>query len=336
MFKKIITAAMALTLCASGMAASNTGFAKNFAPTAITANAAFQSYVKAFPAGTKLYTSPTSGVVAQTLAQGGSFTIVEEQTVGTNVYGKFKSGAGWAIVRTVDPTPQVQVPFTQYFGAGTKLYTSPTSGVVAMTLTQGSIFTIVEVQTANGVNYGRFKSGAGWAVLEGNPDPDPVPVPTQDYFISAYKNNVSKVIAVGRQTVSGPCAAYALAYCRTMLDGYTHSYTQYYDGEQCWWSWGNYTPEQYYTSKLAAFQRTYDLLNKGQPVIFRIKGTGTNDHYVTCVGYRKGANRSSLTASDFYIIDPARPSSELNSPVKRLTFNDLRNVGGYYKIVVKA
>lgn len=269
MFKKIITAAMALTLCASGMAASNTGFAKNFAPTAITANAAFQSYVKAFPAGTKLYTSPTSGVVAQTLAQGGSFTIVEEQTVGTNVYGK-------------------------------------------------------------------FKSGAGWAVLEGNPDPDPVPVPTQDYFISAYKNNVSKVIAVGRQTVSGPCAAYALAYCRTMLDGYVHSYTQYYDGEQCNWYWGNYTPEQYYTSKLAAFQRTYDLLNKGQPVIFRIQGTGTNDHYVTCVGYRKGANRSSLTASDFYIIDPARPSSELNSPVKRLTFNDLRNVGGYYKIVVKA
>ena len=121
-----------------------------------------------------------------------------------------------------------------------------------------------------------------------------------------------------------------------MLDGYVHSYTQYYDGSQCNWYWGNYTPEQYYTSKLAAFQRTYDLLNKGQPVIFRIKGTGTNDHYVTCVGYRKGANRSSLTASDFYIIDPARPSSELNSPVKRLTFNDLRNVGGYYKIVVKA
>ena len=121
MFKKIITAAMALTLCASGMAASNTGFAKNFAPTAITANAAFQSYVMSFKAGTKLYTSPTSGVVAQTLAQGGSFTIVEEQTVGTNVYGKFKSGAGWAIVREVPPTPQIQVPFTQYFGAGTTL-----------------------------------------------------------------------------------------------------------------------------------------------------------------------------------------------------------------------
>ena len=174
MFKKIIAAAMALTLCTSGMAAANTGFAKNFAPTAITANAAFQSYVKAFPAGTKLYTSPTSGVVAQTLAQGGSFTIVEEQTVGTNVYGKFKSGAGWAIVRTVDPTPQTQVPFTQYFDAGTRLYTSPTSGVVAMTLTQGSVFTIVEVQTVNGVKYGKFKSGAGWAVLDGQPPVVPV------------------------------------------------------------------------------------------------------------------------------------------------------------------
>ena len=326
MFKKFVSAAMAATICMSGAAIANLASSNGFGFTSITASAAFQSYTIRLEVGTKIYTSPTSGVSNSTITVGTLYTIVDEQTVGNNVFGKLKSGAGWVIVRQVS-----NVPYTKYLELNTPIYTSPTSGVSNSKITVATYYTIVEERTVGTVKYGRLKSGAGWVIVEGQPIP-----PVQDYLIPAYTNNLSKIIAVGRQTVSGPCAAYALAYCRTMLDGRTHSYTEYYDGNQCWWNWGNYTPLQNYTSKLAAYQKAYDLLKAGQPVIFRLTGSYNCDHYVTAVGYRKNANRSNLTANDFYIIDPARPSSELNTPAKLLSGNDLRLVDGKYKIVVKA
>lgn len=56
----------------------------------------FKSYTKEFPKGTAIYDNP-GGNKNGTL--GGVFTIVDEKTVGNNVYGKLKSGRGWVIVK---------------------------------------------------------------------------------------------------------------------------------------------------------------------------------------------------------------------------------------------
>lgn len=47
---------------------------------------------------------------------------------------------------------------------------------------------------------------------------------------------------VGKQTDSGPCAAYCLAYAKTLITPNTpHQYTEYYVNRECKWSKGNYT-----------------------------------------------------------------------------------------------
>lgn len=329
MFKKVISAAMAVTLCMSGaqLVKNICGADIGFKP--ITASA-FSSYTTQLTAGTPIYTSPTSGVSNSKVTVTTLYTIVDESTSGGYVYGKLKSGAGWVRLKTV-PTDDGPQNYTKSFPAGTKLYTAAGSGVVSMTLSSAGTYTIVYHKTVNGVKYGQFKSGAGWAVLSGS-DIIVTP-PTVDGKLLDV--NMSKIAQVGLQKFSGPCAAYSLAYARTILDGYVHYYTEYYvNNSYCEWTLGNYMNDENYSTKQAAYQEAYDRINKGQPVIFRIQGSGNNDHYVTCVGYVKGANRSNLKASDFYVIDPARADSSGKPYIQRLSYNDLRYVKKY-KLVVK-
>ena len=58
----------------------------------------FKSYTKEFPKGTAIYDNPGG---SKTGTLGGVFTIVEEKTVESNVYGKLKSGKGWVIVKQI-------------------------------------------------------------------------------------------------------------------------------------------------------------------------------------------------------------------------------------------
>ena len=47
-------------------------------------------------------------------------------------------------------------------------------------------------------------------------------VDTRPYSRAVLSMNKTELDKVGRQTESGPCGCYALAYCRTILDGYAH------------------------------------------------------------------------------------------------------------------
>ena len=122
-------------------------------------------YTKRFESGTKLYAAPGSSQVTTTLTSANVYTIVEEQTVNGVKYGKFKSGAGWAILSENLNWGPVATNYTKRFEKGTKLYTAAGSSEVKTTLSEGSVFTIVQEQMVNGVKYGMFKSGAGWAIL---------------------------------------------------------------------------------------------------------------------------------------------------------------------------
>lgn len=75
----------------------------------------------------------------------------------TNYYG------GWTGVLRYKGTGFSS--YTVKLKKGTKVYTAPGSGKVAMTINADGVFTIVDEQTASGVKYGKLKSGAGWVKL---------------------------------------------------------------------------------------------------------------------------------------------------------------------------
>lgn len=121
----------------------------------------------------------------------------------------------------------------------------------------------------------------------------------------------SLITAVGKQG-SQQCMAYALAYCRTILDGYVHSGTEYWkNGVGGMYSWANYTTAGS-SNKQQMLKIVYDQINMGRPVCMYVTGHyrenynwyAPGDHWVTVVGYRDSANPYALNESDFYIIDP--------------------------------
>lgn len=73
----------------------------------------------------------------------------------------------------------------------------------------------------------------------------------------------------------------------------------------CSWEYamrlGSYSPYSYSTQD--ALQAVYSSVNSGIPVIVGVTGAGV-DHVVTAIGYRQGADPSSLSLSDILIIDP--------------------------------
>ena len=123
------------------------------------------NYLISLNAGTAIYTSPTSGISNSKVTVSTKYTIIEEYNNAGQVYGKLKSGAGWVKVRTEVKPIKKDVNYTKSFPKGTVLYTDAGSGKVSQTLTAAGTFTIVEEKTVNGITYGKFKSGAGWAVL---------------------------------------------------------------------------------------------------------------------------------------------------------------------------
>lgn len=108
----------------------------------------------------------------------------------------------------------------------------------------------------------------------------------------------------GHQPYSDTSQAFCWAYCRIILDGTAHKYTEFWTGSAA-------------VSPLAAgfhrFARTssqealFDILqeniDRGFPVVLAAMENTTPDHFVVVVGYR--ADVSQLTAGDFCILDPA-------------------------------
>ena len=130
--------------------------------------------------------------------------------------------------------------------------------------------------------------------------------------ILQYDSNI--INQVGQQAAgSVSCACFALAYCRSILDGYAHSWSEY-DGigngdqwnAECAWGNGNYKMA-WAPDHLSLYQAVYDQINNGRPTVIHVDGHNnprSSYHWVAVVGYRGTANRNSLSAYDFYILDP--------------------------------
>ena len=134
-------------------------------------------------------------------------------------------------------------------------------------------------------------------------------VNAQEVFAIEYSQKMllidwDKIKEVGHQSYSGPCGAYALAYCRTMLDGYVHYYTEYYIDEWSHWSYGSYVNGYYPSMKSDGYKFLYNEIEKGKPIVIKVPGTGNNDHFVAVVGYENVKSLDSLTAYNFLILDP--------------------------------
>lgn len=122
--------------------------------------------------------------------------------------------------------------------------------------------------------------------------------------------NWTHIDKVGRQTPgSYSCSCFALAYSRTILDNTVHYFYEYNQKGnteyEVWadWTWGNHNFTTY-NSDIEVFERLYQELCKGKPVIIYVKGNNSDGHYVTVVGFQNVLSLENLSESNFLIIDP--------------------------------
>ncbi|MCD8107921.1 MAG: RICIN domain-containing protein [Oscillospiraceae bacterium] len=140
---------------------------------------------------------------------------------------------------------------------------------------------------------------------------------TKTYSFKITNSSSSKTLSInwtyingtGRQTESGPCLCYALAYCRDILDGKTHMWTEYRENSN---SVAGLASKASYTKKYTknssdVYKAIYEQIEAGKPVVIRVgylKGRSTGTHFVTVVGYTNVTDTSQLSASNFIILDP--------------------------------
>lgn len=141
---------------------------------------------------------------------------------------------------------------------------------------------------------------------------------------------------VGHQRRGVTCACYSLAYCRTLLDGERHLFSEYNLGrgeEDAWCSWldGDYESNGTRSAN-EIYERLYSELCKGKPSVIQIKGPNTQQHYVAVVGFENVVNGQPLSTYNFLILDPCAASFEpLN--MGQLGYDFKRNEDGNFQIV---
>ena len=134
-----------------------------------------------------------------------------------------------------------------------------------------------------------------------------------EYSQAILAINWGNIQSVGHQAPKGQaCACYGLAYCRTILDGKVHYYSEYSSGTNeynayCSWWLGQYNGF-FPSDKSDAYRRIYSEISAGRPVVVKVKGVRSSHHYVTIVGFENVASDASLSASNFLIIDPCASS----------------------------
>ena len=107
---------------------------------------------------------------------------------------------------------------------------------------------------------------------------------------------------VGFTTTSGPCAAYALAYARSILDGYSHRYTEYYSNGSCNWASGNYTVTSG-SSQQAVLYAIYEQLVLERPCIIHVTSAKKTSHWMAVVGFQNVTDRFNLSMDNFLVLD---------------------------------
>ena len=123
--------------------------------------------------------------------------------------------------------------------------------------------------------------------------------------------NWNLINSVGKQPKgSDACGCYAVAYCRTILDGRVRRWSEFdangggNPNNTCasWWSAGYNS--NFGGSELEVFQQAVANINAGKPVVVRVHGTRSRGHYVTIIGYTGVTNINNLSAANFLITDP--------------------------------
>ena len=113
---------------------------------------------------------------------------------------------------------------------------------------------------------------------------------------------------VGHQRGGQACACYALAYCRTLLDGEAQPYSDFNLGtneDDAWCSWtaGSYDSLNF-TDACEVYERMVKELCGGNPVVILVHGRRTQQHYVAIVGFENVVDGQPLTADNFLMLDP--------------------------------
>ena len=113
---------------------------------------------------------------------------------------------------------------------------------------------------------------------------------------------------VGHQRRGQACACYSLAYCRTLLDGEAHPYSDFNLGtneDDAWCSWtaGSYESLNL-TDACEVYERMVQELCGGNPVVILVHGSRTVQHYVAIVGFENIVPGEPLTAYNFLMLDP--------------------------------
>ena len=122
--------------------------------------------------------------------------------------------------------------------------------------------------------------------------------------------NWDNIAAVGKQEAhSVSCWCFANAYCRTIIDGRVHSWSEYdANGGYSQFSAASSPQIAGYVrhvsyDKQASLKAIYDSINKGYPVVVNVSSYYAPDHFVAVVGYTNVTNTNSLSESNFLIID---------------------------------
>lgn len=159
---------------------------------------------------------------------------------------------------------------------------------------------------------------------------------SQQKTLSINWNHIQKV---GKQSVSGPCFCYGLAYARTIIDGRVHYWYEYdiYGGARG--QSGSYADRtlanfnsKFETNRQTAFRDIYNRVKNGEPVVINVNGgRSTGEHFVTVVGYTGVTDPNNLSETNFLIIDsvdgPNNTTENLGSLGYKLKWN---NGQGYY------
>lgn len=137
--------------------------------------------------------------------------------------------------------------------------------------------------------------------------------------------NWNLINSVGKQpSGSDACGCYALAYCRTILDGRIRKWSEFDSNggtnvyNACA-SWGkaNYA-SNFASNPSTVYQQAVANINEGKPMVVRVYGTrSSRGHYVAIVGYTNVTSIDNLSVNNFLIIDSGGG-----------TYGNVENLGG--------
>ena len=141
-----------------------------------------------------------------------------------------------------------------------------------------------------------------------------------------------KVWQVGKQTSSGPCASFCLAYARTILDGKTANWHLFDSEEGAVWYMGNFVSRRVFSER-ALLHLIYSSLCRREPVIINVSGGRSNGcHWLTVVGFTGVSGPDELSAEDLLVLDPAGHVFEVENMA--LLGYSFRAEGGGYRYAV--